>query len=162
MHWVMTVDRRATGWLDELFHARWREMMLHALVRYDIVCPVYCLMPDHVHMIWMGCSERADLKLASTFFRRATNPLLAPRQWQREGFDHVLREDERQHDALKAVGYYVLENPVRKNLVDGWTGYRFSGLVIPGFPDLDPRREDFWAVFWAIYNRKVETAGTAP
>lgn len=162
VHWVMTVESRATGWLKERFHAGWREGMLHTLVRYDLLCPVYCLMPDHMHFVWIGCSTHSDQKLAAAFFRRFTNGLLSPNRWQRESYDHLLREEERSRGAFHATCQYVLENPVRKNLVDRWESYAFSGALAPGFPDLDPRRNDFWEVFWLIYNRKSGGNEPAP
>ena len=68
VHWVMTVDRRATGWLDALRHAQFREALLHTMVRYDLLCPTYCLMPDHAHFIWMGIAPKTDQRGAATFF----------------------------------------------------------------------------------------------
>jgi len=135
--------------------------MLHTLVRYDLHCPVYCLMPDHVHFIWIGCSARSDQKLAATFFRRFTDGLLSPNKWQQQCFDHVLREEEREHGAFQSVCHYIVENPVRKNLVIHCEDFAYSGAVVPGFPDLTPRRADFWDVFWKIYNRRMDGA-TAP
>lgn len=160
VHWVMTVQERASGWLHEQFHAPWRETMLHSLARHDLVCPVYCLMPDHAHFIWLGTSDRSDQRKAVAFFRRTTNPLLAPHRWQREAYDHVLRENERKRGAFSAACQYVLENPVRKNLVTERADYPFSGALVPGYPDLDPRRGDFWEVFWKVYQRMI--ASPAP
>ena len=156
VHWIMTVEARATGWLNVLFHARWREAMLQALVHHELLCPVYCLMPDHAHFVWLGGSPGSDQRHAVTEFRRITNRLLAPRRWQREAYDHVLREAERKRDAFGAACWYVLENPVRKDLIADWRDYSYSGALVPGYPDVDPRREDFWEVFWKIYNRQVE------
>jgi putative transposase len=162
VHWVLTVDERATGWLTDGFHAAWREAMLHALVRYDLLCPAYCLMPDHAHVIWMGCSPTADQKLSATFFRRITNPLLAPHCWQLQSFDHVLREDERKRGAFQSVCQYVRQNPVRKQLAEHADDFAFSGAMIPGYPDLVPKRQDFWETFWRVYNRRVEASIPAP
>ena len=156
VHWIMTIEARATGWLNDLFHARWREAMLHALVQHELLCPVYCLMPDHAHFVRLGGSAGSDQRRAVTEFRRTTNRLLAPRKWQREAYDHVLREAEWKRDAFSAACWYVLENPMRKDMVPDWKNYPYSGALVPGYPDLDPRREDFWEVFWKIYNRQVE------
>lgn len=155
VHWVMTIDDRRTGWLTPQFHAECREALLHAMVKYHALCPAYCLMPDHAHFVWMGIDDSADLALAAEFFRRQTTPLLSPVHWQKEPFDHVLREYERTRGAFGSVCYYVLANPVRKGLVEKWSDWSFSGAVLPGYPDVDPRREDFWDVFWRIYNRRV-------
>ena len=156
VHWVMTVGDRQTGWLTPQFHAQCREALLHTMVRYSLLSPAYCLMPDHAHFVWMGLDEASDLKLAAEFFRRQTNSLLAPMSWQKEPFDHVLREHERKRGAFGSVCYYVLENPVRKGLAEKWADWAFSGAILPGYPDVDPRREDFWDVFWEIYYKRVD------
>lgn len=155
VHWVMTIDDRRTGWLTPQFHAQCREALLHTMVRYSLLSPAYCLMPDHAHFVWMGVSQASDLALAAEFFRRQTNPLLAPVRWQKEPFDHVLREHECKRGALGSVCHYILENPVRKGLIEKWPDYPFLGAILPGYPDMDPRREDFWDVFWKIYNKRV-------
>jgi hypothetical protein len=113
-------------------------------------------MPDHAHFVRLGGSAGSDQRRAVTEFRRTTNRLLAPRKWQREAYDHVLREAEWKRDAFSAACWYVLENPMRKDMVPDWKNYPYSGALVPGYPDLDPRREDFWEVFWKIYNRQVE------
>ena len=156
VHWVMTIDRRATGWLDELRHARFREALLHTMVRYDLLCPVYCLMPDHVHLVWVGVDQRTDQKQAAAFFRRITNRVLAPEKWQQEPYDNVLREEQRKRGAFQTVCHYVWENPVRAKLSGRAGDHPWSGAVVPGFPDLEPRRDDFWDVFWRIYHERVD------
>ena len=169
VHWTMTLQDRQTGWLCPEFHARCREALLHTMVRYALLSPVYCLMPAHAHFVWMGVEERSEQVHAAEFFRRQTNGLLSPHRWQKESYDHVLREDERRRGAFGAVCQYILENPVRKGLGDTWQTDAFSGAVLPGYPDVDPRREDFWEVFWKIYLRSVAQSdrlagvrGTAP
>ena len=54
--WTLPVAKRRTGWLDDVFHARFRELILHANAREGLICPVYVLMPDHIHLVWMGLS----------------------------------------------------------------------------------------------------------
>jgi len=45
--------------------------------------------------------------------------------WQRYFYDHVLRNEE----DLKNVALYVLENPVRKGMVENWQDYPYCGIV---------------------------------
>ena len=123
VHWVMTVDERATGWLDERFHLRWREVLLHMLTRYEMLCPAYCLMPDHVHIMGMGVTEASDQRNAMKFLRTSTTPLLTPWSWQRQPYDHVLRDKERKTDAFPRICQYMLENPVRMDLCARWQDY---------------------------------------
>ena len=162
VHWVMTVEERATGWLNDLFHSQFREAMMHVLVRHDLFYPAYCLMPDHVHIVWLGSAAGSEQRQGLTSFRRATNRLLAPQAWQREPCDHVLREEERKRDAFPTVCRYVFDNPVRKNLVREWRNYPYSDALVPGYVDLNPKRDDFWPVFWMIYNRRVSESRSAP
>jgi len=153
----MTIDRRIQGWLDPLHHARLRELLCHALGRHGIVCPAYCLMPDHGHFLLSGMAESSDQRLAVHLFRKTWNALLAPRyRLQAQAYDHVLRETEREHDAFQAVAWYVLGNPVRAGLTADWQIWQYSGCLVPGYPDLDPRQDDYWELFWRIWNRLSE------
>ncbi len=34
VHWTMPIALRGTGWLDDMFHARFREIMLHAATTF--------------------------------------------------------------------------------------------------------------------------------
>src|SRR6267378_7343989 len=52
--WTMPISDRAQGWLNDGFHAAFREMILHAAAREGLLCPAYCLMADHIHFVWMG------------------------------------------------------------------------------------------------------------
>lgn len=52
--WTLTLFDRARGWLTPAFHKSFRELMFHAAAREDLICPIYCLMPDHLHLVWMG------------------------------------------------------------------------------------------------------------
>lgn len=87
----------------------------------------YCFMPDHVHLVVYGTSQRADLrafvvhfkKLTGFEYRRGTGVRL----WQPGYFDRVLRDDE----STEAVTRYTLENPVRAGLATRLGEYRFAG-----------------------------------
>lgn len=107
----MTLERRATGWLDPLHHAMMREWMCHALGRHALVCPAYCLMPDHVHFLWLGWSESSDQKRAIALFREAWNLelLRGGRELQRQAYDEVLREAQRDRGAFGTVANYIFE-----------------------------------------------------
>jgi REP element-mobilizing transposase RayT len=158
VHWVMTIAGRGTGWLSPAFHASFREILLHATIRYHLDCPAYCLMPDHVHLVLLGTSDDADQRRAIAFLRRYSTPLLRPAAWQREPFDHVLREEEREKGALMALCHYVRENPVRKGLVARAEEYAYAGAISPGYPELNPRLEAFWERFWQAHNAHVQAS----
>ncbi|TVR48643.1 MAG: hypothetical protein EA425_13940 [Puniceicoccaceae bacterium] len=156
VHWSMTLHDRKRGWLDTLHHRDLREIMLHVGFRYGLVCPAYCLMPDHAHFVWCGITPVADQRRAMAWFRRQWNALLWPGfLLQRQAFDHVLRERERAPSAFATLCDYVLSNPVRAGLVEVWKEWPFLGAVFPGVYPLDPRDALFWDRFWREYNRRV-------
>jgi putative transposase len=158
VHWTMTVNPRRGGWLDQTVHLRCREILVHTLARHSLVCPCYCLMPDHLHLLWLGISSTADQRRAVSFFRQHTGPLLAGHglAWQKQAYDHVLHEAERDPQEFETIAHYILENPVRACLVEHSSQYKFSGAVVPGYPVLDIHHHDFWQTFWRIWQKLVQ------
>jgi len=150
------VENRANDWLLPEFHAAFRELMLHTAVREQLLCPIYTLMPDHAHVIWMGTSSESDQRNASVFLRKHLEPKLAPRRWQRQPHDHVLRDEERKRGAFAATCHYIAENPVRAGLVKDAAAWNYTGCVVPGYPDLHPLKDDFWEKFWRFYTAAIE------
>ncbi|HEY5814362.1 MAG TPA: hypothetical protein VIT23_17115 [Terrimicrobiaceae bacterium] len=153
VHWTLTTFDRAAGWLDEHFHFQFRELLLHALIRERLLCPIYCLMPDHIHLIWMGTGEHSDQLAAMVFLRTHLEKHLEPAKFQPQAHDHVLRENERQRGAFAAIVHYIAENPTRAELAENSNDWPYAGCMVPGYPTLDPRAEKFWEVFWKIHSR---------
>lgn len=158
VHWSMTIEGRKRGWLDASMHARVRELLLHTMDRHHLICPAYCLMPDHAHFIWMGIAPGADQMAASAFFRRHWNRELRPRGFalQKQGHDHLLNEHERNPAAFEDTVHYVLKNPERARLVDDWRLWRDLGAVAAGYPDTDPREEKWLERFWLLHRAEVK------
>ena len=153
VHWTMTMDRRARGWLDETLHTALREALVHACVRGKCVCPVYCLMPDHGHFLILGAHAEADSRVWAKMVRTMWSTLLPQGiKLQRQAYDHLLREKDREKDAFAAVAWYILENPVRAGLVKNPEAWPFSGTIFPGYPTLNFRQARFWDVFWSAYS----------
>ena len=168
--WTITLTRRATGWLDESFHLHFRELLLHAAARQGLFCPVYVLMPDHLHLIWMGTRVTTDQRLAMRFLRKHLAVAFARRsptgvefELQKQSHDSVLREEDRQRGAFERGCYYVLDNPRRKGLVSHPRDWPHLGAVVPGCPWLHPLAEDFWEQFWKIHAeaREATPSGVA-
>jgi putative transposase len=151
VHWTLTIYDRATGWLTPEFHFRFRELMFHAAAREGLVCPAYCLMPDHMHLIWMGLRLDTDQLNGMAFLRTHLEPALSRARFQRQAHDHVLREDERKRNAFAKVCFYITANPVRAGLVKEGQAWPFAGCVVPGYPILDIFGEGHWSKFWKIY-----------
>ena len=148
----MTLEGRAKGWLDERFHARFREILLHALCRSSTLCPIYCLMPDHGHFVVLGVSADADQKTWARMLRKEWNGLLGEgTSLARQAYDHVLRKEEREREALGKVAHYIRENPVRAGLVEDADAWLYAGCLVPGYPTLHPAKPLFWEAFWQAH-----------
>jgi REP-associated tyrosine transposase len=97
-------------------------------IKHDL--QVVVVMPDHVHMILTPLvlsgavvSLAAIMREIKGFSARLINEKLGHpgTVWQEESFDHVLRASE----ALDQKILYILENPVRRGLIDDWHNYRW-------------------------------------
>lgn len=155
VHWQMTIDQRRQGWLGAELHLSLRETLLHTMVRNDLICPIYCLMPDHMHLLWMGTSTRSDQRKAARFFRTHVNVQLHPARFQKQAYDHVLRQSEKGPDAVRETAHYIQQNPVRAGIVQNASDWPFLGAMLPGYPAMDPRTSEFWPLFWKIRSHRI-------
>ena len=188
VHWTMNIEPPVPGWLTGTFHADFRTVLLHACAREKLFCPGYCLMPDHLHLMWLGLSLESDQLNATRFLRKFLNRMLDgkgienrtsavhaqksavdshPRPqtgWalQPQAHDHVLREEERKQNAFAKICFYILANPVRAELVKRENDWPFSGAVVAGYPDLYPFQEDYWELFWKVYSQHREPTPLEP
>lgn len=161
----MTIAGRRSGWLTDTLHGRFREILLHTQHRESLICPGYTLMPDHLHLVWIGCAESSEQLRAAAFLRRYLNDTLEkstpPCELQLQGHDRVLREQERGRDAFQSAVHYVFQNPVRSGLVERAEDWPYSGTLACGYPDLDWRDETFWDRFWKVHAIEVGEVSTS-
>ena len=152
----MTMKNRATGWLGDTLHHDLTGILFHALSRERLGCLAYTLMPDHAHFLIIGLSDQSDQATAIRWFRREWNSLLDPMELERQAFDDLLREKDRERDALQSTAHYIFENPVRAGLVEQWQDWPYSGCCLPGYPHLDPRKSHYWVNFWKAHAHQVQ------
>jgi len=97
---------------------------------------VYCFMPDHVHLLVEGLAPNSDCKRfivrSKQLAAHAYGSTFNARLWQPNGYEHVVRDDEK----TQVVARYILENPVRAGLVVNPLDYPFSGSQIYKVADL--------------------------
>ena len=167
--WTITLERRATGWLDPSFHAAFRELLLHTAAREQLFCPAYVLMPDHIHLFWLGLKVFSDQRDAMRFLRKHIQAELLRRsphdvgyELQKQSHDSVLREKDRTRGALSAACFYILDNPRRKGLVTHPRDWPYLGAIVPGYPFLHPLSEDFWPLFWKLYQAQRDPVPKDP
>jgi len=98
--------------------------------RYNFQIYTWCLVSDHLHLLVQPPGDGTTVSRFVQVFKSLTTRLYwklggAGRLWQRGFYDHILREDE---DPI-TVGEYILNNPLRKGLVESAEKYPFSGII---------------------------------
>ncbi|CAA6676258.1 MULTISPECIES: hypothetical protein [unclassified Lentimonas] len=156
VHWTFTTHKRRTGWLTDSFYQSFQTQFAHLLVRYHQCCPVYCFMPDHAHFLFVGLNHRSNQLALLQQLTRQWNELIQPYELSRQAYDNVLRERDRQQSAFADLVGYILRKPVRKNLVEHWQDWPYSGCSLPGYRTLDPRKDYFWENFWKGYREQAD------
>ena len=108
--------------------ARTQILRAAADTRFELIA--YCFMPDHVHLLTVGCQPTSNCRefirrakqFSGYYYQRAFNEQL----WQRYSYEHVLRESE----DVFGVARYILENPVRAGLVGSVHDYPYIGSTL--------------------------------
>jgi len=87
-------------------------------------------MPDHCHIILQGKDEQANVLNTLDRFKQKTGYWLSKNHpevhWQKDYYDHILRKED---DVMKHI-LYILENPVRKCIVEDRKEYQFKGSTV--------------------------------
>jgi len=96
--------------------------------RFVLYC--YCLMPDHLHLAISPGPSGMTLPQSIGAFKRWTTRQswhygIQGKLWQRSWYDHI----GRRYEDISAICQYILENPVRKGLVQYPEQWPYSGMV---------------------------------
>ena len=93
----------------------------------------YCIMPDHLHMLLsLGEGYHKSLQNWVSAFKRYTTRIVnglygIKPLWQMNFYDHIVRKQE----SLLKIAEYIVNNPVRKNMVSTCEEYPYARLVDP-------------------------------
>jgi REP element-mobilizing transposase RayT len=98
------------------------------LKQIDLIC--YCIMPNHLHLL-MNLSESYEKDLLNWVktFKRYTSKIIKEKHeidnlWQRGFYEHVLRNNE----SIIEKANYIMENPIRKEIVKEVGDYPYSQI----------------------------------
>ena len=108
--------------------------------KHHCLVPIYCFMPDHLHVMFKGFSADSDGLAAMINFKIRSGKWLFQHdvgKWQRDFFDHIMRygDDWRHHVA------YIAQNPVRAGLVNNCFDYPYLGTIGCDLQDIISRMD---------------------
>lgn len=133
---TLCVDRKHT-----VFHQRSDieihvELLTEQLRRFECLAPIYCFMPDHLHVVTMGMTDTANSKLAMDAFKLKSGKFLhrtcATYRWQANYHDRIIRVPRE----WKKKIFYVFKNPVRAGLIEDPYEYPLSGSISYRFEEI--------------------------
>jgi REP element-mobilizing transposase RayT len=120
---ICTAQRRALFGTPKLARVIF-DALISGRLFTEANCQAICLMPDHVHLV----ISPKDVNLVTLInaWKSYTTHLLhqlgvSGSIWQRSFYDHALRTEE----STRSAAQYVVENPVRKALVEDWMAYPY-------------------------------------
>jgi len=92
----------------------------------------YCIMPDHIHLMFKK-NKSASLQIVVSTLKRSIllrcRAAGIPMRWQSGFYDRIVREHEKSDEFVK----YILLNPVRAGLVGEFHEYKYCGRLDPWF-----------------------------
>ena len=91
----------------------------------------YCLMPDHLHVLFSPADSGRPLRDWLRDFKSFTTNQWRQRKcgsrlWQESAYDHVCRSGE----TAETVLTYIVDNPVRAGLVKCWQEWSWTKVFI--------------------------------
>ncbi|MDP2052791.1 MAG: transposase [Acidobacteriota bacterium] len=124
---TVTTMQRVKAFSDLEFGRIAGSALIDCATKEQFAIPAYCLMPDHAHFVATGRTPQSDLKRLVNRWKQATGFAWKKRDrgnlWQQGYWDRLARFDE----SLAAMIRYVVENPVRAQLVSEPTLYLLTG-----------------------------------
>ncbi len=126
---TLCVNNRAPLFTNKNIINKFNEILKDELKIQQIKNLIYIYMPDHLHLVLEGEDEKSDLLKAIKSFKQKSGYWLLKNKkeckWQKDFYDHIHRKE----DDLKKHIIYILENPVRKGIVETWDEYEFKGSL---------------------------------
>lgn len=127
---TIRADRGRPFERNETLCARVIELLAEMRGEYGCWVGAYCVMPDHLHFVAGTREDGASvLTFVERFKGKTTNESWkcgwSGKLWQKRQHDHVLRSAE----SLDDIYEYILNNPVRAELVEHAEQWRWSGIL---------------------------------
>ena len=104
-------------------------MLQKSTSAFDCTVPIYCFMPDHLHLVIRGSSAESDSKAAIDEFKSLSGSWFYREQlschWQEDYWDHVIRFDADWKEQVR----YVAHNPMTAGLIKDFREWPYLGSI---------------------------------
>ncbi len=96
---------------------------------HHCLVPIYCFMPNHLHILIQGREENSRIKQSIEEFKFSTGSWFHANKpelsWQKDYYDHIIRKSQ----DWRNQAFYIFQNPVRAGLVADPYDYPFTGSI---------------------------------
>ncbi len=93
------------------------------------VVPIFCFMPDHLHVMMHGDRDDADLWRAMVSFKQSSGFWFGQNrcefEWQKDFHDHIIKNAVERAVRVR----YIADNPVRRKMAVVWSDYPYTGAI---------------------------------
>jgi putative transposase len=136
-HITQRGNRRQKVFFRDDDYRAYRDLVAHWTIFYGVEVWCYCLMPNHVHLLAVPCSNDAFSRAFGQAHRRYTRMVNARFNWQGHLWQGRFSSTVVYNESLLATARYIEMNPVRARLVRTPEDYEWSsaGAHIDGRPD---------------------------
>ncbi len=110
---TLCIEGKKTFFTEKAIVDKFLEILIETIEtknKYNCKNWVYIFMPDHLHLILEGNSEKADLWKTVVLFKQKTGFWLSKNRkgirWQKDFYDHIHRKDE---DLKKHIIFWIIQ-----------------------------------------------------
>jgi putative transposase len=126
---TLCIDSFKKPFADADVVAAFVPLLAKAVEKSKCIVPIYCFMPDHLHVMLLGQANEADLWRAIVDFKQSSGYWFGQKrrefQWQKDFHDHIIRGVAERAVRIR----YIADNPVRRHLAVVWSEYPFTGAI---------------------------------
>jgi len=113
------------------------EIFQNVMIDHNCDILIYLFMSNHIHIIIKGKNDLSNSLKAIKMFKQKSGYWFSKNypgiKWQKDFYDHIIRNDKDIENQI----YYILNNPVRKNLIENWKDYEYKGSTVYDFNEWD-------------------------
>ena len=140
--YTFCIERRVPVFTNPVLVRALESILVDVIPQSGCRSPIYCFMPDHIHLMVQGMRDDANLLIPAQRFKTRAGIVLhmlkVQGRFQRRFYDHVVRSPK----DWRGQARYIALNPVRGGLVENYLDFAFTGVI--GSDREAMLREIFW------------------